>query len=102
MLQNKPKKKNLMQQNPSNHSYICFNNIPLKRRNIQKYLGLYLDAELNISKHINEKIKNKKRGGVIGISVIRKLNVNLLRSSLLTIYKSFIRPHLDYEDVIYD
>ena len=23
-------------------------------------------------------------------------------SSLLTIYKSFVRPHLDYDDVIYD
>ena len=26
----------------------------------------------------------------------------LLRGPLLTIYKSFIRPHLDYGDVIYD
>ena len=34
--------------------------------------------------------------------VIKKLNVTLPLSSLLTIYKSFIRPHLDYGDVIYD
>ena len=39
---------------------------------------------------------------VKGISVIKKLNVTLPCSSLLTIYKSFIRPHLDYGDVIYD
>ena len=26
----------------------------------------------------------------------------LLRGPLITIYKSFIRPHLDYGDVIYD
>ena len=26
----------------------------------------------------------------------------LPRSSLLTIYKSLIRPHLDYVDIIYD
>ena len=38
---------------------------------------------------------------VKGISVIKKLNVTLPCSSLLTIYKSFIRPHLDYGDVIY-
>ena len=37
-----------------------------------------------------------------GISVIKKLNVTLPRSSLLTIYKSFIRPHLGYGDVTYD
>ena len=33
--------------------------------------------------------------------MIEKLKVTL-RSSLLTICKSFIRPHLDYENVIYD
>ena len=37
-----------------------------------------------------------------GISVIKKLNVTLPRSSLLTIYKWFIRPQLDHGDVIYD
>ena len=47
---------------------------------------------------LNEKIKK----AVKGISVIKKLNVTLLCSSLLTIYKSFIRPPLDYGDVIYD
>ena len=33
---------------------------------------------------------------------MRKLNLLLPRSSLLTVCKSFIRPHLDYGDVIYD
>ena len=28
------------------------------------------------------------------------MNLSLLRSSLLTIYKSFVRSHLDYGDVI--
>ena len=84
--------------NPSNHSDIYFNNMPLKRKNTQKHLGLYLDAKLNFSEHINEKIKK----AVIRISLIRKLNVTLLPSSLLTIYRPFIRPHLDYGNVIYD
>ena len=30
------------------------------------------------------------------------MNLSLPRSSLLTIYKSFVRPHLHYGDVIYD
>ena len=30
------------------------------------------------------------------------MNLSLPRFSLLTIYKSFVRPHLDYGDVIYD
>ena len=37
-----------------------------------------------------------------GISAIRIFHLSLLRVSLLTIYKSFVRFNLDYEDVIYD
>ena len=33
---------------------------------------------------------------------MRRFSVNLPRSALLTIYKSFIRPHLDYGDILYD
>ena len=33
---------------------------------------------------------------------IRKFQPILLRFSLLTIYKTFVRPHLDYGDMIYD
>ena len=36
------------------------------------------------------------------IGVIKRLSVNLPRDALLRIYKSFIRPHLDYRDVTYD
>ena len=34
--------------------------------------------------------------------MIRKLQPVISRPALLTIYKSFLRPHLDYGDVIYD
>ena len=44
--------------------------------------------------------KNKKV--LKGTSVIKKPNITLSRSSLLTVYKLFIRPHLDYGDIIYD
>ena len=36
------------------------------------------------------------------IGLLRKLHNTLPRLSLLTIYKSFIRPNLDYVDLIYD
>ena len=49
--------------------------MPLNKKNTQTHLGLYLDAKLNFSEHINEK-KNKK--SVKGISVIKKLSVTLL------------------------
>ena len=34
--------------------------------------------------------------------MIREMQPIIPRTALLTIYKSFLRPHLDYGDVIYD
>ena len=84
--------------NASNHATVYFNNVPVIRDNIQKHLGLFLDSKLSFFDHINEKIKKATKG----VNVIRKMNLLLPRSSLLTIYKSFVRPHLDYGDVIHD
>ena len=36
------------------------------------------------------------------IGLLRKLQKILPRPPLITIYKSFIRPHVDYRDVIYN
>ena len=62
------------------------------------HLGLNLDEKLNFCPHIKEKISKAYRG----TGVIKKLQNFLTRQSLLTIYKSFIRPHPDYRDVVYD
>ena len=59
-------------------------------------MTLTLDSKLSFNEHINDKIGNKDVG------LLRKLQAILPRNSLLTIYKSFIRPLLDYADVIYD
>ena len=77
---------------------VNFNNSPFVQSTYQKHLGLYLDEKLNFSHRIKEKISKAYRG----IGVIKKLQNNLPRQSLLTIYNSFIRPHLDYENVVYD
>ena len=37
-----------------------------------------------------------------GIGLIKRFFKNSPRNTLLTIYKSYVRPHLDYADVIYD
>ena len=36
------------------------------------------------------------------IAIIKRLSVSVRRKALLTIYKSFIRPHLDYGDILDD
>ena len=80
------------------HPSVTFNSSSVARTSYQKHLGLYLDEKLNFSHHIKEKIS--KACKVIGI--IRKLRYVYSRHSLLTIYKSFIRLHLDYGNIIYD
>ena len=39
---------------------------------------------------------------MIRTGLLQKLQPIVPRTSLLPIYKSFIRPHLDYGDVVYD
>ena len=75
-----------------------FNNLPVKRVQSHRHLGLTLDSQLNFNLHISStlSIANKLT------AVLRKLQTVLPRHSLLTIYKAFIRPYLDYCHVIYD
>ena len=64
----------------------------------QEHLGLTLEEKLLFINCINDKInKNLK-----SVGFLCKLSTLLPRKSLTTIYKSLIRPHLDYGDVIYD
>ena len=80
------------------HPSITCNNVPIAHTTCQKHLGLYLDEKLSFYDHINAKISKANKG----IGIIKRLSNTLPRKSLLTIYKSFIRPHLDYCDIIYD
>ena len=82
----------------NNDSVLCFNELPVKQSNCQKHLGMQLDKSLNFNLHIQEKIGKANKG----LGILRKLNCLLPRKSLLIIYKAFIRPHLDYGDIIYD
>ena len=77
--------------NASNHETVYFNNVRVIRENIQKHLGLFLNSKLSFFDYINEKIKKATKA----VNVIRKMNLLLPSSSLLTIHKSFVRPHLD-------
>ena len=54
--------------------------------------------ELNFKLYIKEKISKTMKW----IGIIKKLSNILPRKSLITIYKSFVRRHLDYGDLIYD
>ena len=59
---------------------------------------MILDSKLNFEHHLKEKFAKANKG----IGLIKHLFNVLPRPVLLNIYKSFIRPHLDYGDIIYD
>ena len=84
--------------NPPNPPEIYFNNSTIATQDHQKHLGLILDQELAFDRHLDEKINKANRG----IGLIRPLREFLPRDSLVTIYKSHVRPHLDYGDIVYD
>ena len=81
-----------------NHPLLYFNGVPVASSCSQKHLGLILDKKLSFRDHLNEKIQKANKG----IGLIKRLYPLVPRKSLLNIYKSFIRPHLDYGDIIYD
>ena len=79
------------------HQLLSFNRIPVMCCSYQKHLGVCLDKKLSFHQLIEGVIpKTINRTGVI-----KKLNNVLPRKALLTIYKSFVRPHLDYGDILY-
>ena len=80
------------------HLCLSFNDIPLKNSISQNHLVLTLDVKLNFAEHI--KNITQKISKTMGLSC--RFQPTVPRSSLLTIYKTFIRSQLDFADVIYD
>ena len=80
------------------HSNLTFNNSQVSQTESQKHLGLTLDNKLNFNEHLKcvlDKISKT-------ISLIRKFQPVVPRLSSLIIHKTFVRPHRDYGDIIYD
>ena len=84
--------------NATTHPPLFFNNSEIKLSSNQKHLGLTLDSKLSFNEHINDKIHQANKG----VGLFRRQQTFLPCTSLLTIYKSFIRLLLDYAYVIYD
>ena len=62
-----------------------------------KHLGMILDSKLTFLSHIKDAIVKARRG----IGIIRFLSKYVTCDVLDKIYKLYVRPHLDYGDIIY-
>ena len=58
---------------------------------------MILDKKLSFNSHVCAKIATANQG----IGMMKQLYRYVPRNSLETIYKLYVRPHLDYGDVVY-
>ena len=80
------------------HPPLAFNDTIVSQSSSQKHLGVILDSKLMFDEHV--KMVSLKISKTLGL--LRKLHNLLPRSALITIYKAFVRPHLDHGDILYD
>ena len=80
------------------HPPLMFNSNLVNKASSQKHLGIILDESLSFEEHLKTiSVKTNKT-----LYLLRKLQNLLPRAALITLYKSFIRPYLDYGDIIYE
>ena len=80
-----------------NHPVLMFNNNIVNVTSIHKHLAMIFDLKLIFDKHLKSLLKRISK--VVGL--LWKSQGILPRTSLITIYKSLPRPHLDCGDIIY-
>ena len=80
------------------HPPLLPHNASVTRISSQKHLRIILDNQLKFDDHV--KMVFRKISKTKGL--LRKSHNFLPRAALMTIYKPFIRAHLDYGDILYD
>jgi hypothetical protein len=70
----------------------------IKQVSSHKHLGVHLTNDLTWTTHTEETAKKAKKC----LGVIRHLKHKLDRGSLETLYTSFVRPIIEYADVVWD
>ena len=83
--------------NKGNHPPLEFNGIPVARHSETKHIGVIMDERLTFRKHINEQIEKAKKG----ISLMKYLSKWVTSKILDLTYKMYVRPHLEYGDIIF-
>ena len=77
---------------------MSLNNIQVERASYKKHVEIILDEKLIFKQHVDNAISKINKGR----SIMKKLRQSLPWKSLITIYKAFLRPLIDYGDIIYD
>ena len=82
---------------PPNHPHLICNNSAVKLVDEHKQLGIILDKKLSFTSHIYSKLSIARKG----IGTILRLRKYLPRNILEQIFKTIVRPHIEYGDIIF-
>ena len=82
----------------ANHPILYFNNVSIEQVQSHKHLGIYLSDKCEWHVHL----ENTEKKAWSRVHLLRSLKFDLDRKSLQTMYFSFIRPVLEYADVVWD
>ena len=80
-----------------NHPEIRFNNRLVMKVDEHKHLGIVLDSKLSFSARIKAAITKTRKG----VGLLKYLSKYLPRHTLNESFKLYVRPHVEYGDVIY-
>ena len=73
------------------HPPLVFNDTSVSQSSSQKHLGVILDSNLIVDEHLK----------MVSLKVSKTQNLPP-RSALIITYKAFVRPYLDYDDILYN
>jgi hypothetical protein len=96
-----PKTKDLVisrKREERDHPVLYLDRAPINRVQSHKHLGLTICSDLTWGTHITEVVDKANRR----LGILRSLKYKLSRLALERIYKSFIRPILEYGAIIWD
>ena len=79
------------------HPPLLLGNSQVTQKMENEHLGVILDSKLDFQTHTRQAILKARRG----IGMIRYLSKYASRNVLYQIYKLYVRPHLDYGEIIY-
>ena len=76
---------------------VCINNVELDKSSNTKYLGIYIDENLNWSEHINYVIRKTSKL----VPILYQVRNNMSRNSLKLLNNSIIYPSFIYGNIIW-
>ena len=82
---------------PTQFDDLSFHGVGVLKVNETKHLGLKLHNKLSFQSHIDDKIKKSRQG----VGLMKRIYPYVPRATLELVYKLYVRPHLDYGDIIF-